>query len=275
MGAYRAHNARSDYKRINMEDLFSQFERLGFADKEAKIYLALLQHGSATAQEVAHMVGLPRPTVHRKLLLLCKRGIIQTHGEDDEGMLFLCEAPERLQTLVHQEMQSLEERRRMIDGMMDRLRAMHRSQAKRPHVRYIDTLQGLRTVQREFELMGEDILQMVGLETLKVIHGEPHAPEHRDILAGQGRLIRAILITHEPPHFPKDFNIEYVIVPPEAMPVTGEMSVCGNRVLLFSYIGGLTAVEITSQPIAQTVRASLELAWQRAREIGTYHKHSA
>ena len=247
--------------------------QIGFLEKEAKIYLALLQHGSATAQEIAHMTGMPRATVHRKLHLLCVRGIVQTTGNEGDEMLFLCEAPERLQTLVHHEMRELEDRRRIIDDMMDRLRAMHRSQAKRPHVRYIDTLQGLRMVQREFELMEEDILQIVGLDTLRALHDEPFAPEHRGALSAKGRLVRAIVVTSDRPVFPKGLNVEYVTIAPDVMPVGGEMSICGNRVLLFSYIGGLTAVEITSLPIAQTVRASFELAWQRAKEIGEYHKN--
>jgi hypothetical protein len=178
-----------------------------------------------------------------------------------------------LQTLVHHEMRELEDRRRIVDDMMDRLRAMHRSQAKRPHVRYIDTLQGLRMVQREFELMEEDILQIVGLDTLRELHSEPFAPEHRGALSAKGRLVRAIVVTNDRPVFPKGLNVEYVTIAPDVMPVGGEMSICGNRVLLFSYIGGLTAVEITSLPIAQTVRASFELAWQRAKEIGEYHKN--
>ena len=254
-----------------MRELSIQLGQLGFAEKEARIYLMLLQHGSANAQELAYMTGLPRPTVYRKLLLLHKRGVIQTHGEDENQMLFLCEAPERLQSLVHQDMQVLEEKRRVIDGMMDRLRAIHHSQAKRPHVRYIDTLQGLRMVQREFEAMGEEILQMVGIDAFTELHGAPYAPDHQFELAQQSCPIRSILITNHIPKFAHQLNIEYIIVPPQAMPISGEMSVCGNRVLMFSYIGGLTAVEVTSQPIAQTVRATLELAWQRAKEVGTHY----
>lgn len=256
-----------------MNDLIFQLERIGFSEKEARIYLALLQHGSATAQEVAHMAGFPRATVHRKLQLLCKRGLVQTRGEEGkDGFAFYCEAPERLQSLIVQEMRAVEERRRVVDAMMDRLRVMHRSQAERPHVRYIETLQGLRAIQKEFEAMNEDILQLVGLDAFVSLHGEPHAPEHRSELADQDRTIRSILVTGQNPVFPEGLNIEYIVVPPEALPVSGEMSVCGNRVLLFSYIGGLTAVEITSKPIAQTTKASLELAWQRAKEVGVYHR---
>lgn len=253
-----------------MDDLIIQLGKLGFQEKDAKIYLSLLQHGSATAQEIALMVALPRPTVHRKLLLLQARGIVQASGEDEDRMQFLCEAPDRLQTLIHREMRELEERRVLVDGMMDGLRALHRSQAQRPHVKYIDTLTGLRAVQKEFECLQDDILQLVGLDTFKILHHEPFAPEHQAELSAKKKNIRSILVTNEQVSFPPDLDIEYIVLPPEAMPVTGEMSVCGNRVLLFSYIGGLTAVEITSSPIAQTVRASLELAWQRAKEIGAH-----
>ena len=57
------------------------------------------------------------------------------------------------------------------------------------------------------------------------------------------------------------------VVPPSVIAVAGEMSVCEDRVLLLSYQGGLIAIEIRSQTIADVCRASLELAWREAGRI--------
>ncbi len=256
-----------------MDELIHQLTKIGFGESEGKCYLALLQFGSATVRQVSLTTGLSRSTVHRKFEDLMRKGVIMKQGEGEDEQRFIAEPPERLQSLIHHQIQELESRRRMVDRILGRLRAMHNTASARPKVRYIETIEGLRMVQRQFEEMKDDMIQLVGYDTFLELHQAPYADEHQGELAQSVRKIRSILITDKDISFPSTLNIEYVILSPESMPATGEMSVCGNRLLLFSYISGLAAVEITSASIAETARLTLELAWQRAKELGEYKKN--
>jgi len=203
--------------------------------------------------------------VHRKFNELMEKGIVLKTGDDQDEQVYIAESPDRLLFIIRRRMQEVEGQRRTVNDMIQHLRALHKTASARPHVRYIETVEGLRLIQQEFEEMGEDVLQIVGYDTYVQLHGADIADEHREVLKNKKKKIRSILVTDSKVSLPP--NIEFVALSPSMMPVTGEVSVCGNRVIMFSYISGLVAVEITSKSIADTMRATLELAWQRAKGL--------
>ena len=58
-------------------DLHSAMKSLGLSDKEAAVYLALLQGGQATAYQIAKRSGLKKPTVYVILDGLIERGNVR------------------------------------------------------------------------------------------------------------------------------------------------------------------------------------------------------
>jgi hypothetical protein len=76
-----------------------------------------------------------------------------------------------------------------------------------------------------------------------------------------------MLVTDKQVTFPDLPNYDVRCVSPAVVAATGEMSVCGDRILLFSYTTGIIAIEIRSQAIADTCRATLELAWKAAESL--------
>ena len=59
---------------MKKKDLLSLVERIGFDDKEAKIYIALLELGEATVLEVGKRAGVKRPTAYLVLDTLHAKG---------------------------------------------------------------------------------------------------------------------------------------------------------------------------------------------------------
>ena len=58
-------------------DLQSSIQNLGFSEKEARVYLALLQTGQATAYQVAKRSGLKTPTTYVILDELLEKGAVR------------------------------------------------------------------------------------------------------------------------------------------------------------------------------------------------------
>lgn len=79
-----------------MENILQQ---LGLSDKEAKTYLASLELGSATAQEIAKKTNLKRPTVYFVINRLIQLGLMSSF-EKGKKTYFTAESPERLIALA-------------------------------------------------------------------------------------------------------------------------------------------------------------------------------
>ncbi len=247
-----------------MDDIVHSLTRLGFSRNEASVYLACLKTGKARAVEVAKLAKVNRATTYSVLESLAQKGLVTPLSDSGERW-YLPEPPERIAALLHLQQQEIESRRRMADQLMLRLKVFHNVAAHKPKIRYVESVDGLRNMQREYEGRGEDIIQMVAYDTFCAICPRSRVESHRDELArGTGR-VRSILITDQDLGDQDELGDEFVCISPSLMDVQGEMSVCGDRLLLFSYQSGIIAIEIHSKTIADTARATLELAWKEAQ----------
>ncbi|MBT4857528.1 TrmB family transcriptional regulator [Candidatus Uhrbacteria bacterium] len=248
-----------------MDNIKRDLEKIGFSKNEADVYLALLQLGSGTAGQVAKMTSVKRTTTYNVLRDLMAKGLA-TGVMRQEECVYIVEAPERLSSLLHLQYQEVKQRRRLADQLIMRLQVFHNVGAHKPVIRYIESVNGLRSMQREYENLEEDVLQIVGMDTLRQLYDPVDQPEHGETISRSGRRIRTIVVSAKPVSYPDEWNIEVVRIPPDLLDVKGEMTVCGDRLLLFSYTSGMIAVEICSKTIADTARATLEMSWRWAKE---------
>lgn len=247
-----------------MQDIIYDLMKLGFSEKESAVYLSALQFGTAGAQEIGLRANVNRATTYSILHLLIDKGLITSLVECGEHR-YRAESPHRILTLLHLQQKELEQRRMVADDLMLRLQVFHNVSSRKPIIRYYESFDGLRAMQREYEMLEQDIIQIVALDTLKKLRGkEATSADHVKSLEKRQAKIRAIVvsdISHDELSFP---HVDCVIVPSSYIDIHGEMTVCGDRLVLFSYTSGIIAVEIQSKTIADTAKATLELAWMHA-----------
>lgn len=242
------------------EEITRSLVRLGFSDSEATVYIALLREGGTTTSQIAHSSGVARASAHDALDHLCRMGLVTPYTLKGEKR-FTAEPPERLQHVYHLRRRELELHESEAERLVPQLAAVYTKHAAKPKIRYIEGLVGLRSMQREIECLEDEIFQMVGFDAWRELEDRRMSAEHRSELGRSSRPVRSLLVTNEPiPPLP--MGTEVRVISPELAPIEGEVTVCGDRVLLFSYTGNIIAIEITSQAIADTVRATLELAWR-------------
>lgn len=251
------------------DELIRDVIRLGFSDKEAAVYVALLRLGTAAAPEVAETTGLNRPTAHDTLEHLGRAGLVTAYIERDQRR-FSAEPPERLLNVLHMQRREVTMREDIASRLLPRLVAVSTSSAAKPKIRYIEGITGLRNMQREYECYEGDIMQLVGYDAYRTIEDRGMTEEHHEMLTGAGKnRIRSIVVTDANVAFPKLAHVEFRRVSPSVISVQGEVTVWHDRVVLFSYANGIIAIEIASKTIADTVRGILELAWFAAEKLKT------
>lgn len=123
--------------------MLTQLIRLGLAEKEAKVYLAALELGSQTAQEIARKAGVNRATTYVILQALIKKGLVSMFSAGKKTS-FAAEAPEYLDHLLRKQEEDIFERRRDLEKMIPELRALHQRAPGKPLVRFFDGDEGVR-----------------------------------------------------------------------------------------------------------------------------------
>lgn len=246
--------------------LIGDLVRVGFTNKEAKVYVLALERGKMTAQEIAEAVGMARASTYDVLEALARKGLVTPYVVDGQRR-YLAEPPERVLSILFMQRRDVDERIGELEQMMPKLLAIRNVEGEKPRIRYVEGLDGLRAMQREYEARGGDIVQIVGYDAFLALHDIEATRTHRAAIAQTERLVRAIVLTDRHVNFSHLPNVDVRIVSPSIIDASGEMSVCDDRVLLLSYQGGVIAIEIRSQAIADVCRATLELAWREAGVI--------
>ncbi|MEX0672441.1 MAG: helix-turn-helix domain-containing protein, partial [Candidatus Paceibacterota bacterium] len=112
--------------------LEKNLQNLGMSEKEAKVYLALLQVDSASATELSRTTDIKRPTVYVIIESLAEKGLVSetTVGKRTQ---FQAESPERLETYVERRKQELNEQSKELKSdVIPQLRSMQRGTGERP-----------------------------------------------------------------------------------------------------------------------------------------------
>lgn len=111
---------------------------LGLSEREGRIYLALLEHGSTTIAGIARSSGLHRPIIYRVLPALQERGLVSVSPKGKQRR-YVAESPEKLKALVDNLSASF------VAALPDLQRA-YATSCTRPIVKFLEGRKGLQAV---------------------------------------------------------------------------------------------------------------------------------
>lgn len=130
-------------------------KKLGFSEKSAKIYLALLRLGPSSVRKLAEISGLNRGTTYDALKWLQERGVVNYYKTDSKQH-FVAENPDTLVRLVEREKGELDRAGRELDKIIPELKALHDKGGDNPIARYYS--------KKELHDILEDVLATCGQE---------------------------------------------------------------------------------------------------------------
>lgn len=125
-------------------------KKLGFSDKYAKVYLALLRLGPSSVRNLADATDLNRGTTYDALKWLQEKGVVNFYKKDSKQQ-FVAENPDKLHALVTEQKQELDVVDRQLDKVIPELHALYNKGGERPVARYVSG--------KELRLILEDVLE--------------------------------------------------------------------------------------------------------------------
>ena len=123
----------------------SSLALLGLSERDYRIYLTLLQLGSAPLRQIAEKTEVSRGTVHDTLKRLIELGIV-SYVDAKTHRHFTAEDPQTLRALATRKEVAIKEARQKIDAMLPELRNMAGVEGARPVVRYYEGRLGVKAI---------------------------------------------------------------------------------------------------------------------------------
>jgi sugar-specific transcriptional regulator TrmB len=133
----------------NMSDIHLTLQNLGLNDKETSIYLALLELGSGTVQEVAKKSGVKRTNIYNFIGPLKEKGIVNEVVEDEKIILI----PENPNTLLKRAEKNYQE----IKIALPELMGIFNTPGHKPKVRFYEGIDGMKHAYQDILDTGEPV----------------------------------------------------------------------------------------------------------------------
>lgn len=239
-------------------------QNLGFDEREASVYIALLQVDTASVIQLAQKTGINRSTVYNVLKSLLRKGLV---GEVQVGKKthYQAERPERLETYVEKQKILLEEQSKKLKDIIPMLKSVTRESGERPVVKYFEGREGIVDSTEEF-FAGEEKNDVSYFfypnDLMDNALTDEEKKRFHDIRMKKN--IKAkVLYTRKDGDLASDAMGERVRIDEKKYPITCDIAIYKDKVRMNTMGKSFSGIFIKSKDIADTLRSIFNLAYDQ------------
>lgn len=236
-------------------ELEKSLEYLGLEEKEAKVYLALLQLENASVSKISTKSDIKRPTTYLILEELRKKGLVILIPKPNKT-IYTAQSPYIL-------LKEQREKEEIIREKMPELLAIYNSQKEKPTISFFEGEENIVKLYNEiFEEKEVDIygsISALSAETEKQLERNLHLMKKnntrvRELLQADSKSIQ----------FQQKNNSEThrIKIAPEQYHFPTDNLIFGNKLAIFSYKNTAQAIVIESSNIVETYKSVFEILWK-------------
>jgi len=134
-------------------NLEQNLQKIGLSEKESSLYLAGLQTGPATMQELVNSAHLKRATVYELVESLKEKGLIKTILKG-KRKIYITEDPQNIFPLIKQKETALH-------NIMGQLLAIQNHAGKKPSVRIYQGIEGIKEIYEDILSKRADYIEVL------------------------------------------------------------------------------------------------------------------
>lgn len=250
--------------------LLKQLITFGLSEKEAKIYLALLELEAATVFETAKHSGINRSSAYVVLEALKKRGLVGI-SDDKKVRKYIAASPDTLLSSAKAAAKKQEDSKTEIESILPELKALHIGTSHRPIVKIFEGENAAREVY--LSTLSPNVTELrTFANPINIFKRIPDFVQAHDMERSK-RGIKMFLInpaTNEVmemyKHVKPEEPVETLLIPEEKFKFSSDMGICGNIVTFISPKDNFGII-IESQEISDMLKNSFDLAWAEAKRL--------
>ena len=242
-------------------------EKFGLSEKEAQVYLALLELGTASVSDIGVEAKINRTTCYDILESLIQDGLVIYVKEKTKH--YTAEDPELLIAFLEKKSKNFNEKAQEAKKILPQLKGIYNAAPRKPKVMYFEGDDGIINMYEDSLTSKTDILSWLNTETTTKFSAK-YFSDYYKRRAKKGIHIKAIVnnvpISREINRRNKAEDREMRLIPKEMMNIVPECYIYDNKVAYMS-IEERFGVMIESKDIAEAQRRIYELAWKEASKI--------
>lgn len=232
-------------------------KNIGLDEKQAAVYLALLELGTASVQSIAQKALLKRPTTYLILDELKGRGLVSVVPRAKK-VLYTAESPEKF-------LGDLYKKQELLKRFMPNMLALYNAKITKPQVLLFEGKEGVAKVYDKIFASPEvlffstirDVFSMFP-EMPKILKKrvETRQTKFRELLTQTSADLEYVTWVKQGEYYQSRF------APKNFSEFLTDSAIFGNSVAFFSFKPTVFAVQIDSREISQSLKVLFDLAWQ-------------
>jgi sugar-specific transcriptional regulator TrmB len=237
----------------------SELQQIGLTEKEAKVYLAALTLGKASAQKIAKKADLKRPTTYFTIDLLMEKGLMSSVHEGKK-QFFMAENPDRLIDVFHKREDELKRQGEKLKDVIPDLKKL-RPKGDGPVVKYYTGKEGAKAMVKNLhEHAEEQVWIAYPSDTVWSLFTEEEREEMRFTRNKKVLKVNAFYTSSTNVVESTDSIKRVRLKDKEALPA--DIAVYGDIVRLTSFEDEVVGVVVENKDIADSLRTLFKLAWE-------------
>lgn len=253
--------------------LLDTLEKIGFSDKEARIYLQLIRLGAQPASTIANKAGINRTTTYDIIESLTKKGLISTMQKGGTTYFKALDPKELINYLEREKIEhtkKLEKYQQEIEHVLPALISLENPESTKPKVTFYEGEKGMRQAYEDTLTSSEPILAYANVEDMH--NGLPDFfPDYYQRRGVEKKIHIKAIMPDNPTSIDrskkdKSENRESVLIPSDKYDFSPEINIYDDKVLIASWREKM-AIIIKSKEIADLHKKMYSLCWERAKEI--------
>ncbi len=233
-------------------------EKVGLNQKEALVYMALLELGTSSVEGIAKKAGTKRPTTYLILDELQKKGLA-TLVPRAKKILYMPESPDKI-------ISDLNRKQELVKRFMPNLLAVYNEPKNKPQILLYEGREAVREVYEKMLLAKKVDIFCTIRDVLNIY---PDLPQRLMEKTVEKKIMLRELLTKNPDDIEFAKSMTHSDYYEHRFTQTGQKFLTDNilfdnYVAFFSYEPHIFVVLIQSSVIYQSLQTLFELAWQQA-----------
>jgi sugar-specific transcriptional regulator TrmB len=242
----------------NQEKITNTLVSLGLTNHEAKIYLAVLERGSANITDIARDSQINRTALYLYIDNLLKQDLLKKTFKG-KRIYYIPTNPKKLLTI-------LEKRKQKAQEILPTLTNLYNTSSAKPVIKFYEGKEGMRSIYREMTKTPQILWSMFSADRYYNAFNQKDGEEFlNNIYESGGQLRDLVKNTPEGKRYvkentatkvgkskllPKDFDFEV------------DLMVSGNKISMIS-LTNLVGVVIENKEMAKLQKNFLQFIWKR------------
>ena len=248
--------------------LIEKLEKFGLSNKEAKVYLCLLELGTAVVSEVSKKTHINRSTAYVLLESLAKQGLVSI-SERKNIRLYTPAPPERILQLAEESVKKYTELVGIGHTLLPELKSMYVGVGPKPRVQFFEGVEGIKTAYEDTLTSKETIRAYASIENMHTSLAD-YFPEYYKRRSDKNIKIRAIFPdtpeAQERVKHNKEEAREACLVPKDRFGFSPEINIYDNKIVFMSLVEKFALI-IESDELADALKKAFELSWEEAKRF--------